>query len=109
VIYEEVLDKLSKAESKEKVPIKDDIITVFLDFCLNLGACLVVIVPFLLLQNLWGIRLSVYLSIVVAIILLFVIGVWTQTSKSLRLKLRRGIFYAVLGVIITILTLVLGG
>lgn len=109
VIYEEVLDKLSKAESKEKVPIKDDTITIFLGFCLNLGACLVVILPFLLLQNILGIRLSVYISIVVAIFLLFIIGVWTQTSKSLRLKFRRGLIYAVLGIVITILTLILGG
>jgi hypothetical protein len=40
---------------------------------------------------------------------MFIIGVWTQTQKELKLKIRKGVLYASLGVIITVLTFLLGG
>ncbi len=108
-VYEMVLNALSKSEPKEKVPVKDDLITIFLDMCLNLGACLVVVLPLVLLQGFLGIVQLLNLAVAIAIILLFIIGVWTETQKSLKLKVRKGALYAVLGVAITVLTYFLGG
>jgi hypothetical protein len=49
------------------------------------------------------------LAVLIAIALLFIIGTWTETRKSFKLKVRKGALYAVLGVIITVLTYFLGG
>ena len=108
-IYEKVVSNLAKVESKEKVPIKDDFMTIFLDFCLNFGACLVIILPLALLQNWVAIPTLVTLGMLIAIIMMFFFGIWIETRKSWKLKVRKGILYAVLGVIITILTYILGG
>ena len=108
-IYDKVLDTLSSSESKEKVPLKDDFVTIFLDMCLNLGACLVIVLPLVLLRDYFGIVQLLNLAVVIAITLLFFIGAWTETRKSLKLKARKGALYAVLGVIITVLTYFLGG
>jgi hypothetical protein len=108
-IYENVITNLSKMASKEKVPIKDDIITIFLDLSLNLGACLFIIFPLVLLHNVLGIAQLVNLAVVIAIVLMFIIGVWTETRKGLLIKARKGTIYAVLGIIITLLTYFLGG
>jgi hypothetical protein len=77
--------------------------------CLNLGACLVIVLPLLLLQNYFSIAQLLNVAVIIAITLLFIIGTWTETRKSLKLKLRKGALYAVLGVIITLLTYFLGG
>lgn len=109
VLYEKVLANLSQPKSKEKSPIKDDIITIFLDMCLNLGACLVIIIPLILLQNVLAIPQLVNLAVVIAIVLMFFIGVWTETRKGVWIRARKGIIYAVLGIVITVLTYILGG
>ena len=108
-IYENVVANLSKAESKEKVPIKDDIITIILDMSLNLGACLVIIIPLLLLRNVLGILQLLNLAVIIAVILMFIIGVWTETRKGLLIKAWKGTLYSILGIIITLLTYILGG
>lgn len=108
-IYDKVLSKMATSGFKEKVPVKSDVITIFLDFCLNLGACLIIILPFLLLQGFFDVRTLLSISVIIAIVLMFIIGVWTQTQKDLRLKIRKGVLYASLGVIITVLTFLLGG
>jgi hypothetical protein len=109
VVYEMVMDSLSSTTEKEKVPIKNDFMTIFLDMCLNLGACLVIVLPLLLLQNYFSIAQLLNLAVLIAIALLFIIGTWTETRKSFKLKVRKGALYAVLGVIITVLTYFLGG
>jgi hypothetical protein len=110
-IYDKVVTSLAKAESKEKTSYKDDAITIFLDFCLNAGACLVIILPLILLRNVstLGLDVLVHVGMIIAILLLFFIGMWTETRKGLKIKVRKGIMYAILGVIITILTWILGG
>ncbi len=108
-LYEKIVANYSKAKSKEKVPTKDSVITIFLDMCLNLGACLVIIFPLILLRNVLAIPQLLNLAVVIAIVLMFIIGFWTETRKSLLVKARKGIIYALLGIFITVLTYVLGG
>ena len=108
-LYEKVIANLSQSTSKEKSPIKDDIITIILDMGLNLGACLVIIFPLILLQNVLAISQLVNLAVVIAIVLMFFIGAWTETRKGVWIRARKGIIYAILGVAITVLTYVLGG
>ena len=108
-IYEKVVANLAKVESREKVAVKDDFMTIFLDFCLNTGACLVIILPLGLLQNWVAVPDLVTLGMIIAIIMMFFFGIWIETRKSWKLKIRKGAMYAILGVIITLLTWVLGG
>jgi hypothetical protein len=108
-VYDMVLGTFSGTETKERVPVKDDLITILLDMCLNLGACIIIVLPMILFQNYLSIVQLLNLSVVIAIVLLFIIGAWTETRKGLRLKVRKGGLYAVLGVIITVLTYLLGG
>ena len=108
-IYDKVLTKLSESKPKEKVQLKDDAITIFIDMCLNLGACLVIVFPLILLRDVLGLAQLVNLAVVIAIVLMFFIGAWTETRKGAWIRARKGIIYAVLGVVITVLTYVLGG
>jgi membrane protein YdbS with pleckstrin-like domain len=104
-----VLENLSNSTAKEKVPIKDDLITIIADMGLNLGACIVILLPLILLRNVIPLPDSLNIAVVTAVFLLFIIGLWVETQKGWRFKLRKGALYAVLGVIITLLTWVLGG
>jgi hypothetical protein len=104
-----VLANLSGSTEKEHVPIKNDLATIFLDMCLNLGACLVIILPLLLLRNSVPMPDLINVAVIIAVGLMFVIGVWVETRKSWKYRLRKGALYAVLGVIITLLTWFLGG
>jgi hypothetical protein len=108
-IYAKILANLSETKTKEKVPIKDDLLTIFIDMCLNLGACLAIILPLMLFQSVLGIVQLVNLAVIIAIILMFIIGGWTETRKGIFKKARKGIIYAALGIIITALTYILGG
>jgi hypothetical protein len=49
------------------------------------------------------------LAVIIAVVLMFIIGVWTETRKGLLIKVWKGTLYSILGIIITILTYVLGG
>lgn len=104
-----VLASLASTSTKERVSLKDDFMTIFLDMCLNLGACLVIIFPLILLRNVLPLPELVNVAVVTAVFLMFIIGVWVETRKSLRYRLQKGVLYAVLGVIITLLTWLLGG
>jgi hypothetical protein len=108
-LYETIVANYSKTQSKEKVPAKKSIVTIILDMCLNLGACLVIIFPLILLRNALAIPQLLDLAVVIAIVLMFIIGFWTEIRKSLLVKARKGIIYSLLGIFITILTYVLGG
>jgi len=104
-----IIANLSNTTVKERVSWKDDLVTIFLDIGLNLGACLVIIFPLILLRNVIALPNLVDVAVIVACGLMFLIGVWIETRRSWRLKLRKGTLYAVLGLIITLLTWFLGG
>jgi hypothetical protein len=108
-IQNNILDNLSSSTAKEKVPIKNDSITILLDMGLNLGACLIIILPLILLRNIIPLPDSLNIAVVTAVALLFIIGTWVETQKGWRFRLRKGALYAILGVIITLLTWLLGG
>jgi VIT1/CCC1 family predicted Fe2+/Mn2+ transporter len=104
-----VLSNLSENETKERVPLKDDFMTILLDMGLNLGASLVIMLPIILLRSVIALPESLNIAVITAVILLFLIGVWVETRKSWRFRIRTGTLYAVLGVVISLLTWLLGG
>jgi len=69
----------------------------------------VIVLPLFFLYNTLELPELVNVAVIIAITLMFFIGMWTEHRKSPWLKVRKGIMYAILGVIITLLTYFLGG
>jgi hypothetical protein len=62
-----------------------------------------------MLRNVLSIPQLVSLAVVIAVVLMFVIGFWTETRKGLFFKAKKSAMYAALGFIITVLTYILDG
>lgn len=97
--------KLAAAEDV-KVPIKQDLITIGAALFLVVGAAIVVIIPFYLIDD---VLQALLVSNVLGIALLFFMGVWREQSKKIGKKLLTGFATALLALIITVVTVVLGG
>lgn len=104
-----VFSRIASTAVKERVPVKDDLATIFLDMGLNVGACLVILLPLILLRNVVAVYDLVNFSFITAIVLMFIIGFWVETRKSWLYKVKKGGLYAMLGFLITLLTWFLGG
>lgn len=100
-----VSTKLAAAEDV-KVPIKQDLITIGAALFLVVGAAIVVIIPFYLIDD---VLQALIVSNVLGIALLFFMGVWREQSKKIGKKILTGFATALLALIITVVTVVLGG
>lgn len=104
-LVEKVNTKLAAAE-EVKVPLKQDLITVGLALALVVGSAIVVIIPFYLIDD---VLQALLVSNLAGIALLFIIGVWREESKRIGKKLLTGLGTAFLALIITVVTVALGG
>jgi hypothetical protein len=104
-LVEKVNMKLAMAE-EVKVPLKQDLITVGLALALVVGSAIVVIIPFYLIDDTLQ---ALAVSNIAGIALLFIIGVWREESKRISKKLATGLGTAFLALIITVVTVALGG
>lgn len=88
------------------VSIKEDIITVAIAFGLVVGSSIIVMLPFL-----WFSPLTTALKIsnITGILLLFIMGYWREEDKRTSKKLITGGFTALVALIITLVTVYLGG
>jgi VIT1/CCC1 family predicted Fe2+/Mn2+ transporter len=100
-----VSTKLATAE-EVKVPLKQDLITVGLALALVVGSAIVVIIPFYLIDDTLQ---ALAVSNIAGIALLFIIGVWREESKRISKKFATGLGTAFLALIITVVTVALGG
>jgi VIT1/CCC1 family predicted Fe2+/Mn2+ transporter len=94
------------AAAEVKVPLKQDLITIGAALVLVVGAAIVVIVPFYLIDD---VLQALLVSNVLGIALLFFMGVWREQSKKIGKKLITGSVTALLALIITLVTVALGG
>jgi len=104
-LVEKVNVKLATAE-EVKVPLKQDLITIGLAIALVVGSAIVVIIPFYLIDDTLQ---ALAVSNIAGIALLFIIGVWREESKRISKKLATGLGTAFLALIITVVTVALGG
>jgi hypothetical protein len=88
------------------VGIKEDIITVLIAFGLVVGSSIIVILPFLWFSP---VTTALKISNVTGILLLFVMGYWREEDKRTSKKLITGGFTALVALIITLVTVYLGG
>jgi hypothetical protein len=89
-----------------RVSIKEDIITVLIAFGLVVGSSIIVILPFLLFSP---VMTALKISNITGILLLFIMGYWREEDKKISKKLVTGGFTALVALIITFVTVVLGG
>lgn len=89
-----------------RVSIKEDIITVLIAFSLVVGSSIIVILPFLWFSP---VMTALKISNITGILLLFIMGYWREDDKRISKKLITGGFTAFVALIITLVTVVLGG
>ena len=89
-----------------RVSIKEDIVTVLIAFGLVVGSSVIVMLPFLLFTP---VMTALTISNITGIFLLFIMGFWREEDKRITKKLITGGLTAFVALIITIVTIVLGG
>jgi len=104
-LVEKVTTKLAAAD-EVKIPLREDLITIGLALLLVVGAAIVVILPFYLIDDVLD---ALLVSNVLGIAMLFFMGVWREQSKKISKKLLTGSVTALIALIITVVTVALGG
>jgi VIT1/CCC1 family predicted Fe2+/Mn2+ transporter len=89
-----------------KVSVRDDILTVLIAFGLVVGSSLIVMIPFLVIHP---VMTALIISNITGIILLFIMGYWREEEKRIGKKLATGGLTALIALIITVMTIALGG
>jgi hypothetical protein len=88
------------------VSIKEDILTVLIAFSLVVGSSIIVMLPFLWISPATA---ALKVSNIAGILLLFVMGFWREEDTRFTKKLITGGFTALVALIITLVTVYLGG
>jgi hypothetical protein len=106
-IIDNVVATLAQSEHEEHPPYKESATTVLIDMGLNVGAAIVILVPIMLSWFGLSIQTALYMSWIIAIVLMFGIGLWVEESPSLGKKLEYGLYYAALALFILALVIIL--
>jgi hypothetical protein len=88
------------------VSIRDDALTVLIAFGLVVGSSIIVMIPFLVIGQ---VMTALVVSNATGIILLFIMGYWREESAQVSKKLVTGGITALIALIITGVTVALGG
>jgi VIT1/CCC1 family predicted Fe2+/Mn2+ transporter len=105
VTIEKISQNLSKTEPT-RINWKEDLVVVGISIFLVLGTALFVIIPFYIIPDLMD---ALLVSNIMCIIVLFMLGFYREESKSIVRKVFNGQITALIGVIITVTTVILGG
>ncbi|HSD57506.1 MAG TPA: hypothetical protein VLB04_04940 [Methanotrichaceae archaeon] len=89
-----------------RVSPREDILTVLIAFGLVVGSSIIVILPFLIFSPVMN---ALKISNITGIFLLFFMGYWREEDTRFTKKLITGGFTALIALIITIVTIALGG
>jgi hypothetical protein len=106
-IYDNVVANLARGEHEKHPPYKESAATILIDMGLNGGAALVLLVPIILSWFGLYIQTALYLSWIIAVVLMFSIGLWVEESPVLAKKLKYGLYYAALALFILALVIFL--
>jgi VIT1/CCC1 family predicted Fe2+/Mn2+ transporter len=104
-VYEIVQKKVPGVELG-KVSLRDDLTTILIAFGLVVGSSIIVMIPFLVVDPLMT---ALIVSNITGIILLFIMGYWREESAKISKKLVTGGITALVALIITGVTVALGG
>jgi hypothetical protein len=106
-IYDDVVANLAQSAHEEHPSYKESAITILVDMGLNGGAALLILVPVILSWFGLYMQTALYLSWIMAIVLLFCIGLWVEESPVFAKKLKYGLYYAALAFFILALIIFL--
>lgn len=104
--YQRLVKHLSEVEVREKPSTRDSFNIVLSTFLISTTAGFIVVFPFFLIDDL-GKALSI--SNLLGISLLFIIGFYRAQGRSLSAKVTTGFGTAVIGIIVAVITTLLGG
>jgi VIT1/CCC1 family predicted Fe2+/Mn2+ transporter len=105
----DVLEKISLGMKKDDPPrgsLKEDLTIIAITVGLVLGTGAFVVLPFYLIEDLAE---ALLVSNIMCIMVLFILGFYRWETKSLVERMGSGIVTALVGVIITVVTVILGG
>ena len=104
-IYQIVHRKVPKVDLG-KVGLRDDIVTILIAFGLVVGSSIIVMIPFLVIGDVMN---ALKISNIMGIILLFIMGFWREEEPAIKNKLITGSVTAFIALVITLVTIALGG
>jgi hypothetical protein len=102
----QIVEKNVSGVDLGRVSIKEDIVTILIAFGLVVGSSIIVMIPFLLFSP---VMTALRISNITGIFLLFFMGYWREEDKRIAKKLITGGFTALVALIITLVTIILGG
>lgn len=106
-IIDDVVANLAKGEHDKHPPYKESATIILADMGLNGGAALVILVPIILALFGLYVQTALYLSWIIAVVLMFSIGLWVEESPVFAKKLKYGLYYAALALFILVLIIIL--
>jgi membrane protein CcdC involved in cytochrome C biogenesis len=105
--YRKLVQLLSSAEDRKKTSFREGMKIVLGTFMLSVGAGSIVLVPFLFAHG--DIKIALAISNILGITLLFAVGYMRSLEKGILSKIISGSTSALIGIIIAVITIVLGG
>ena len=105
-LYKKLVEHLAEVGILEKPSTRDSASIILGTFLTSTIAGLIVIAPFLLMDDL---SIALNISNLLGILLLFIIGYYRSEGQDLSAKLIIGLGTAFIGIIIAIITILLGG
>jgi hypothetical protein len=105
-LYEKLTQFLSTVDKREKISPREALTIIFGTFLLSAGAGLIIVFPFFIIEN---IEQALIVSNLFGIFLLFVIGYSRALERNFLSKIIQGTGVAFIGIIIALITIVLGG
>lgn len=105
-LYQKLVEDLAEVELRKKLSTRDTFNIVLSTFLVSTGAGLIVVLPFFLIDDL---STALLISNLLGIFILFIIGFYRAQGRSLSAKATTGFSTAFVGIIITVITTLLGG
>jgi hypothetical protein len=106
-IIDNVVANLAQSKHEKHPPYKESAATILIDMGLNGGAALLILMPIILSWFGLYIQTALYLSWITAVVLMFIIGLWVEESPVYAKKLKYGLYYAALALLILALVIFL--
>jgi hypothetical protein len=106
-IIDNVVANLAQSGNENHPPYKESAATGLIDMGLTVGAALVISVPIILSWFGLSIQTGLYLSWIIAVVLMFSIGLWVEESPVFAKKLKYGLYYSSLALFILALIIIL--
>ncbi len=114
-LYQKLVQYLSVVEERKKMTLRDAATIILGTFLISTMAGIIVVMPFFLMSSnlsfffMGDVETALKVSNLLGILLLFVVGYYRAFNKDLSSRIISGIGTSLIGIIIAVITIVLGG